>query len=796
MIITLIGITMVVFLVIQMAPGDPVTKQLSQGSQQADGGGQVTAEKLKKFKRQYNLDKPWFLNFRPFMNYSGMVEFFVDFFSRPVSERREILQKFHTGERTEGYEYLVDLKIPELDESLKDPTQRKNLAEKTIQEALFLNIPDHSTWIIPLLVEKLDKSKKRIERETGDLYALRKKLRRIKEQVKFKKLEKEEGKQKASEVIQTLNQKLKEHVSQYEDGLPKVPNRDDPEKNELVAVKHRWRYWKSQYEDQLGGYLPGYRKETIDEQLADLDEGDPRESIREQFQEKDLSYLLEKLLKAGTPEEARAPARVLSVLAEEQELGVELRVTPDAGIDRALDLSEFWGNWWLEQDAGRLKKKLQITSQLLNISARRPFPYTFKASDKNLDEKTRNVKFVWGIWWQKEKHTFKPVPEKRRQEVDEILSELGDLSAKERVNKIRYELKRSDLPHVVDRLQSADDPAFVAVTSQVLIHSIPGDPLKAQVGKEGSMDEVFTVLRLWGRWWEQNRSRYEFSLPGKLWHMVSQTQYSLYMANLATLNFGETMSKPHEPVLERIERAAWRTGPLVALSQIFIYLIAIPLGVVCAVKHGTLIDRGLSLQLYILYSIPGYAAAMVLLSLFGNPTLEAFQIFPSNGVVPLNEVFKYGITQGAFWTTLLSFFHHAVLPVFCLTIFSLAALSMYSRTSMLEVIQEDYVRTARAKGLPESIVVGKHVVRNGLNPLITLFAGFLNVIIGGSVIIEKIFEIDGMGLLFLNAAVDRDYNLLMGLLVLNSILVLVGILISDLLYVVADPRISFEEVEQ
>jgi peptide/nickel transport system permease protein len=135
---------------------------------------------------------------------------------------------------------------------------------------------------------------------------------------------------------------------------------------------------------------------------------------------------------------------------------------------------------------------------------------------------------------------------------------------------------------------------------------------------------------------------------------------------------------------------------------------------------------------------------------------------------------------------------HMILPLVCLTYGGLAAISRYARTGLLDVIRSDYVRTARAKGLPEWIVIMKHAVRNGLIPILTLLGFTLPALIGGSIIIEHIFAIDGMGKLMITAIQFRDYNVIMGELLIAAVLTLLGILLSDISYALVDPRISLE----
>ena len=157
----------------------------------------------------------------------------------------------------------------------------------------------------------------------------------------------------------------------------------------------------------------------------------------------------------------------------------------------------------------------------------------------------------------------------------------------------------------------------------------------------------------------------------------------------------------------------------------------------------------------------------------------------------------YGISSGgmegsAFLSRLWDHLWHLVLPVFCLTYGGLAGLSRFMRAGMLEVIRQDYIRTARAKGLPEKLVIYKHAMRNSIIPIITLMGYLLPGMLGGSIIIESIFSIPGMGQLSFEAVLSRDYPVVMAIATISALLTLVGILISDLLYVWADPRITYE----
>jgi peptide/nickel transport system permease protein len=218
-------------------------------------------------------------------------------------------------------------------------------------------------------------------------------------------------------------------------------------------------------------------------------------------------------------------------------------------------------------------------------------------------------------------------------------------------------------------------------------------------------------------------------------------------------------------------------------AQLVIYLVAVPLGVICAVNRRRFLDRTISLMLFFLYSIPPFVAAMLMLLYlcFG----DYLKWFPMLG---LHSDGYQDMPWGEF---LIDYIWHATLPVVCLSLFSLAGLAMYSRTSMLEVLGQDYIRTARAKGLAPRVVILKHAFRNSLIPILTLFANLLPAMLGGSVLIEYLFNIPGMGRMSLESIELKDFPTLMALIYIDALVVMFSILLTDILYVIADPRITF-----
>ena len=217
------------------------------------------------------------------------------------------------------------------------------------------------------------------------------------------------------------------------------------------------------------------------------------------------------------------------------------------------------------------------------------------------------------------------------------------------------------------------------------------------------------------------------------------------------------------------------------LTSLFLgYLVCIPLGIMKALKHGQKFDVISSIIVFVGYSIPGYALGVLLLSYFGG------DVFPLHGWRSANfsELSLLGKIKDQL--------HHAFLPIICYMVGSFATMTVLMKNSLMENLSQDYVRTAFAKGLSEKRVIFFHAVRNSLIPLATGIGSAIGVVLAGSYLIEKTFGIDGIGLLGFYALIDKDYNIMMGFLVIGVIIRLVGNLISDLTYALIDPRIRFK----
>lgn len=316
----------------------------------------------------------------------------------------------------------------------------------------------------------------------------------------------------------------------------------------------------------------------------------------------------------------------------------------------------------------------------------------------------------------------------------------------------------------------------ISIVTFGIINMAPGSPANARIAQifAGEASGQVTAELI-----EQTKKLYglDKSLSERYW---------LWLKGMVTLDFGESF-KDHRPVMDKIAEALPITIVLNILSMIVVYVLAIPWGVYSSRIAHSRLDRVVTIALFILYSLPTFWVATMLILFLGGG--EFFDVFPTYGYE------TYGAEAWGLGARLWDWTQHLFLPLVCMSYGGLALLSRYARVSMLEGINQDYIRTARAKGLSEKVITLKHALRNSLLPLITLVASIFPALFGGSVIIETIFSISGLGKLGFEAIRTNDYPVVMAITTISAMLTLVGILISDLLYVVADPRISFESRE-
>jgi peptide/nickel transport system permease protein len=264
-------------------------------------------------------------------------------------------------------------------------------------------------------------------------------------------------------------------------------------------------------------------------------------------------------------------------------------------------------------------------------------------------------------------------------------------------------------------------------------------------------------------------------------------QYGLWLKRVVSLDFGESFSTDRRPVIDKIwdrkqpliERRLFITFMINMISMTVIFMLAIPIGITSATHQNSLFDKITTMFVFVGFAMPSFWLALLLMMFFGI----YLDLLPISGLKSMNyEALSFPMK---IWDRI----SHLILPVFVSAFGGLAGLSRYMRSSMLEVIRQDYVTVARAKGLPEREVVYRHAFRNALLPIITLLGLSVPGLIGGSVIFENIFGIPGMGQLFYMSVMTRDYPLVMGILTIGAALTLLGNLMADIGYMLTDPRI-------
>lgn len=312
----------------------------------------------------------------------------------------------------------------------------------------------------------------------------------------------------------------------------------------------------------------------------------------------------------------------------------------------------------------------------------------------------------------------------------------------------------------------------ILVVSFLVIRLAPGDPASQKFG--GSNQAVAGVNAERGTEAAEKkfREKYHFDKP-----LYSQFFYYLQRVATGEMIFFQT-GKSIWPELWDAIRVTLLMNLIVF---ILIYATAVPLGILSAVAPRTWADQIITLGLFLLYSLPTFWAA------------ELLRMWLAPYGVPILGLSSDNAAEFSMWGRFIDYLQHIFLPVLCQAYSGLAYISRQMRAGMLEVIRQDYIRTAYAKGCPPSRVIFVHALRNSLFPIITLFASLLPFLVGGSVIIEVIFNIHGMGWLTYDSVLRREYDLVMTTLMLSAVLTLVGILISDVMYVLVNPRVTFED---
>jgi len=327
-------------------------------------------------------------------------------------------------------------------------------------------------------------------------------------------------------------------------------------------------------------------------------------------------------------------------------------------------------------------------------------------------------------------------------------------------------------------------PTFLGITVAVFVimQFVPGGPVERrllQIQMAASQGGGLTASgpqSLPEDAIEQIRAYYGFDKP-------VHVRYIQWLWKVLHLDLG-TSYVYQDPVWDVI-RSRFPVSVFLGLTGFLLsYFICIPLGVIKAVRHGSAFDVASSALVFAGYSVPGWALGTALLVLFGGGSF--WSLFPLGGFRPDNWEYL------TFWGKVTGQIHHMFLPVICYMVGSFATLTILSKNSLMENLGQDYVRTAFAKGLNERRVIFKHALRNSLIPLVTGLGNVISLILAGSFLIERVFNIDGMGYLGYTAILQRDYPVALGILVIDSLLMLVGNILSDIIYATVDPRIRFK----
>jgi len=330
-------------------------------------------------------------------------------------------------------------------------------------------------------------------------------------------------------------------------------------------------------------------------------------------------------------------------------------------------------------------------------------------------------------------------------------------------------------------------PTFIGITFAVfaITHFVPGGPVERQImrfraaaaGEAGAGSAGIGLnANIPPEALEEMKRFYGFDQPLHI-------RYARWLWNILHLDLGTSYTY-QDPVWEVIKTRFPVSVFLGLTGFILSYLVCVPLGVIKAVKHASKFDVTTSILVFLGYSIPGWALGTALLVIFGGGSF--WDVFPLGGFRPTNW------DSLSFMGKITAQIYYMTLPVICYMMGSFATLTILMKNSLMENLSQDYVRTAFAKGLSERRVILGHALRNSLIPISTGLGNAIGLVLAGSFLIEKVFNIDGMGYLGYQAILQRDYPVALGILVISSVLMLVGNILSDIIYVIVDPRIRFK----
>ncbi len=377
---------------------------------------------------------------------------------------------------------------------------------------------------------------------------------------------------------------------------------------------------------------------------------------------------------------------------------------------------------------------------------------------------------------------------------NQLLS-IKEKSSKINVNEIAKENPNTSLNNINEVINQFNfEIGSLLETSDQSIMDIKFDKMYNLVENNNFLAHLSTYLSLLSSERERmssNSTKWKNYIPTINWY-GGNNQYHLWLfgdgkirKGLLRGDFGISYIDG-QPIQDKIWQKVWISFGLSVISILLAYLVSIPIGIYSAYKKDSTADKGMSLILFILYSMPSFFVGTLLLLQFANP--DNLSWFPVSGIQD-PTLFN---PDWSIWMKLKHRMPYLILPIITYTYGSFAFLSRIMRVGMIDIVSQDYIRTARAKGLGEGKVILKHALRNSLLPIITVFSAIFPMAIGGSIIIEMIFSIPGMGLEIYNSILNYDYPMIITVFTLSGFLTMVGYLVADLLYALVDPRISYK----
>jgi len=800
MIPTLLGITIVSFCVMQLSPGDPILQQFdAQGGQSGQNRDAYLIQ-----MRDLKTDRPLLVNFRNYYDYHQDLEmgaylFGVDepalvAYFTTLAEGEPVPEDAPTHAEFLRFEKLLAVK--DFEESLGDKERHEKLAKQVLAHAESY-FQRQGNFAVADAMDMLQSDSLSANQTVG--------------------------------LVRVINLLVVEAA--------KPTYSTPPKESETEKVQAVWDLWWEREAEEFEP-LTATRTSELEQKWQDIlnrTEPDPFERFSG-IEPTDIPFFHDLLFADDLPLEERALATgVLNLLAPRP-----LKLSLGSQSDETKTFTQKWRTWWTrEQNLGRIdgwwprrvkyydslsderktelkalwakalksdaeppvrfeqfkpsdipflagivtsnestNEEQSLAAVALNLLA--PIPSTIDRSDS--EERQKETILGWQNWWKRQQGTFsESVSAERTAKLETEWKAVLETSSD--ADRKFIEFKKADAPFVGSKLVSESSSLEEKITAIELLKKVHAPLPQPTLSPESDENERDEVVRNWLTVYELDKKTFEPSVGGKLYSILGDTQYAHMLWRLVTFQFGKSALKTKEPVSGKIWNAFVVSAPLMLMAQMVIYFIAVPLGITCAVNRNNLIDRSISLSVFALYSMPGFIAGLFFLLFFCYGDYVRW--------FPMERLHSPGAEELGFVTYAIDYLWHCVGPVICLSIFSLAAIVMYARTSMLDVIGQDFIRTARAKGVPNWLVIYKHAFRNSLIPILTLFSNILPAMLGGSVLIEYIFSIPGMGRLGWESIYNKDYPTLMALLFIQAILVLVSILITDLLYVLVDPRISY-----